>query len=193
MPRDLLILLALCPAIGVADTLANAIGLGAAALVVAVAANLIVFSVTRWVPEDVRFPVIFIVLAAVVAGVEMLMNAWLHELWESLAVFLPLLAVSIMLALSANASTEAITALSSGARLGGLIAAVLIVLGTVRELVGRGSLLHDVAHLLGSGTREINLFRVDMGFLLAMLTPGAFISLGLLIALRNWLAQRRSA
>jgi electron transport complex protein RnfE len=70
----------------------------------------------------------------------------------------------------------------------------LLALGLARELVGRGSLLNGAGALLGSWAQrlEIKVFSVDMGFLLAMLPPGAFISLGLLIAARNWLARRRS-
>jgi Na+-translocating ferredoxin:NAD+ oxidoreductase subunit E len=192
-PRDILLVLALLPAIGVADTLANSIGLGAAALFVAIASNLIMYVTSRWLPHEAKMAATFVVTAATVAGVEMLMNAWLHELWESLAVFLPLLALNLAIVANANSTTRPMAALVEGMRTGGAIAAVLIVLGTVRELVGRGSFLHDVAHLLGSGAREITLFRVDMGFLLAMLPPGAFIALALLIALRNWLAQRGNA
>jgi electron transport complex protein RnfE len=74
------------------------------------------------------------------------------------------------------------------------IALTLLALGLARELVGRGSLLNGAGTLLGAWAQrfEINVFSVDMGFLLAMLPPGAFISLGLLIAARNWLARRRS-
>jgi electron transport complex protein RnfE len=192
-PRDILLVLALLPAIGVADTLANSIGLGAAALLVAIASSLIMYVTSRWLPREAKMAATFVVTAAIVAGVEMLMNAWLHELWESLAVFLPLLALNVAIVANAHAASRPMAALVEGLRTGGVIAAVLIILGTVRELVGRGSFLHDVAHLLGSGAREIALFRVDMGFLLAMLPPGAFIALALLIALRNWLAQRGNA
>lgn len=191
-PRDILLVLALCPAIAVADTLASSIGLGVAALIVAMASNLAIFAVSRWIPDEARMAAAFIVTAAVVAAVEMLMNAWVHELWESLAVFLPLLAVNIVIVANARAVSGPAEAISEGARTGGTLAGVLMLLGVVRELVGRGSFLHDVAHLLGSGAQEITVFRVDMGFLLAMLPPGAFISLALLLALRNWLLHRRS-
>jgi electron transport complex protein RnfE len=72
------------------------------------------------------------------------------------------------------------------------IGLTLLVLGVARELVGRGSLLHGAGSMLATWAShlEIRVFRVDMGFLLAMLPPGAFISLGLLIALRNWLTAR---
>lgn len=191
-PRDILLVLALCPAIAVADTLASSIGLGVAALVVAVTSNLAISVISRWLPDEALMAATFIVTAAVVAAVELLMNAWAHELWESLSVFLPLLAVNIVIVAHARAASSPLAAISEGARTGGTIAGVLMLLGVVRELVGRGSFLHDVAHLLGSGAQEITVFRVDMGFLLAMLPPGAFISLALLLALRNWLVHRRS-
>lgn len=193
VPRDTLLVLTLCPAIAVADTLANSIGLGVAALIVAVVSNVILSVISRWLPGEARLAATFVVTAAVVAAVEMLLNAWLHELWESLAVFLPLLAVNMIIVTNASATTNVFSALAEGTRTGGTIAAALLILGAVRELVGRGSFLHDVAHLLGSGAHEITLFRVDMGFLLAMLPPGAFISLALLIAMRNWFVRRGSA
>ena len=76
-------------------------------------------------------------------------------------------------------------------RLSLAIAAMLLVLGVARELVGRGSVLHDAGLMFGVWARafETKVFSVDMGFLLGMLPPGAFISLGLLLALLNWLRR----
>jgi electron transport complex protein RnfE len=76
-------------------------------------------------------------------------------------------------------------------KLGVQIALLLLLLGIARELVGRGSIFHDAGNQFGDWARGLQLFRADMGFLLAMLPPGAFISLGLLLALRNWLLDRR--
>ena len=86
------------------------------------------------------------------------------------------------------------TALRMALRTAGGMALTLLLLGAARELVGRGSLLHD-AHLLGTWASGLGIqfFRIDMGFLLAMLPPGAFLALGLLLALRNWLGQRRAS
>jgi electron transport complex protein RnfE len=74
------------------------------------------------------------------------------------------------------------------------IAITLLPLGIARELVGRGSLLHDAHTLLGAwaGSAEVSVFRVDMGFLLAMLPPGAFIAFGVLLAARNWFIHRKT-
>jgi electron transport complex protein RnfE len=85
-------------------------------------------------------------------------------------------------------------ALNRSVRISIGIALTLLALGLARELVGRGSLLNGAGALLGTWAQqfEVKVFSVDMGFLLAMLPPGAFISLGLLIAARNWLARPRS-
>jgi electron transport complex protein RnfE len=110
-------------------------------------------------------------------------------------VFLPLLAVNvIMIDHAVDPPRDLAPALNRTVRISIGIALTLLALGLARELVGRGSLLNGAGAMLGSWAQrfEIKVFSVDMGFLLAMLPPGAFISLGLLIAARNWLARRRS-
>jgi len=106
-----------------------------------------------------------------------------------------LLAVNIVVIDHLRApDSNRVEAVLSSVRIAIGIALTLIVLGFARELVGRGSLLSGAAMLLGDWAErlEIKVFSVDMGFLLAMLPPGAFISLGLLIAARNWIASRKS-
>ncbi|HWK49855.1 MAG TPA: Rnf-Nqr domain containing protein, partial [Steroidobacter sp.] len=126
---------------------------------------------------------------------ELFMRAWLHDLGTSFGVFLPLLAVNIVVIDHLQTpDADRGTALIRSVRIALGIALTLIALGLARELVGRGSLLSGAGALLGTWADrlELKVFSVDMGFLLALLPPGAFISLGLLIAARNWIASRNS-
>jgi electron transport complex protein RnfE len=189
---DLIILLALCPAIAVSETAVNAMGLGLAVVVVGVVSNLIYCGMARWLQEEMRLPIMMLVLGATVAGAELLMEAWLHDVGASLQVFLPLLAVNFLILLRAQSVAPLAASVLASLKLAGGIALVLLALGVVRELVGRGSLLNGATHLFGDAAQglEMRVFSLDMGFLLAMLPPGAFISLGVLIAARNWFVQR---
>ncbi|HWK75822.1 MAG TPA: Rnf-Nqr domain containing protein [Povalibacter sp.] len=191
--RQVLLVLALCPALAVSDTTANALGLGAAALLASVV-TCMAASFLRRLPAQAQWPIGILVFAAIVSATSLWLDAWLHELHRALGIFLPLLVANVAIQLRAreSASVALAEAAMLGVRTGGAMAMVLLVLALARELVGRGSILHDAGRLLGNaaGMIDVQLFRADMGFLLAMLPPGAFISLGLLLAARNWLETR---
>lgn len=191
--RQMLLALALCPALAVSDTTVNALGLGAAAILASVV-TCVAASCLRRLPEQVQWPIGVLVLAAILSALSLWLDAWLHELHRALGIFLPLLLanVTIQLRMRESARLALPAAAMLGVRTGGMMAVTVLVLALARELVGRGSILHDAGRLLGetAGTLDLQLFRADMGFLLAMLPPGAFISLGLLLAARNWLEQR---
>jgi electron transport complex protein RnfE len=187
-------LLALCPSLAASDTVVDAVGLSAVALIVATLSSVLVVAIHRWLIESIRIPVAAVTLAGLVSLCELLMSAWFPLLQRSLAVYLPLLATNVAL-ITAVSSWDAqrwTRTVIQGVRTGLLIAAALLSLGVARELVGRGSLFHDARQILGNaaGGLEFDAFPVDMGFLLAMLPPGAFIALGLLIAARNWVAAK---
>jgi electron transport complex protein RnfE len=134
-------------------------------------------------------------IAALVACVELLSSAWFSELRTSLTLFVPLIVSNLIVVQHVYARHESFAAaVTESLRIAIGIAITLLPLGIARELVGRGSFLHDAHSLLGAwaGWSELSVFRVDMGFLLAMLPPGAFIAFGLLLAARNWFIQRRS-
>ena len=188
-------LIAVCPLLAMSDTVADELGIGAAVLVVVPMATAILAVLRSQLTNETALAATMLTLAAVVACVELLMSAWLSGLRGALNLFLPLVVSNLIVVQHLHARH----ATASGAFVGSLkiaagIAITLLPLSIARELVGRGSLLHDAGKLLGpwAGWSEISVFRVDMGFMLAMLPPGAFISFGLLLAARNWLAQRRS-
>lgn len=188
-------LLALCPLLAVSDTVVKAVGFSVLVLILLPLATLFLGAVRRWLDYTILLPASLLITAGLVTAAELLMRAWFHDLGASFGVFLPLLAVNIVMIDHIQTPGRSIAAaLTRSVRLAVGIALTLIALGFARELVGRGSLLNGAGALLGSWAErlEIGVFSVDMGFLLAMLPPGAFISLGLLIAARNWLARRRT-
>lgn len=183
-------LIAVCPLLAMSDTVADALGLGAAVLIVVPLSTMLLVFIRPRLGSETALAASMLTLAAIVACVELLMSAWLNELRESLALFLPLIISNLIVVdhLQAQHGRRA-DALLGSLKIAAGIAVTLLPLGIARELVGRGSLLHDAATLLGAWAAPLdtNVFRVDMGFLLAMLPPGAFISFGLLLAARNWL------
>lgn len=184
-------LIALCPLLAVSDTVTKAIGISAALLIVVPLTAAAAPRLRRWLDDGMVLAATVLVLAATIACVELLGRAWFADLRSSLGMFLPLIVTNAALigALvdrdqSAGGAVRRALVISLG------MSATLLILGIARELVGRGSLLYDAGLMLGSWARPLQLhaFPVELGFLLAMLPPGAFFALGLLIAARNGLA-----
>lgn len=191
---DLILIAALCPSIAASDTVVSALSLGIATTLVGLISASILMLLKRWLDKDTQFVAILLVTASVVAIVEVAMRAWFHVAHEIVGVFLPLIVANLALVHTLRAPRPSWRkTLASVASLTLAVAFVLLILGVTREIVGRGSILHDAQALIGSTAGEITLFRVDMGFLLAMLPPGAFLSLGLLLAVRNGLQRRQTA
>jgi Na+-translocating ferredoxin:NAD+ oxidoreductase subunit E len=187
--RDVALLLAMCPLLAVSDTVVNSIGAGVFVLIAAPAAALVYLAVRRWLGEETQLAAAFLLFAAVVSCFDILMRAYFYDLHGALGVFAPLTAANCALVGACAAVDEpARKRFMDVIKTSVAIAGILLVLGVARELVGRGSLLHDASLMFGSWARplETKVFSVDMGFLLGMLPPGAFISLGLLLALLNW-------
>jgi Na+-translocating ferredoxin:NAD+ oxidoreductase subunit E len=188
-------LLALCPLLAVSDTVVKAMGCSVVVLLLLPLTTLLFGVARRWLDVTISLSASLLISAGLVTAAELLLQAWFHDLGASFSVFLPLLAVNvIMLDHAIAAPTGMASALTRSVRISIGIALTLLALGLARELVGRGSLLNGAGALLGAWAQplEMKVFSVDMGFLLAMLPPGAFISLGLLIAARHWFARRRS-
>ena len=187
-------LIAVCPLLAMSDTVADALGIGAAVLIVVPLATAVLVLLRSQLTNETALAATMLTVAALVACVELLMSAWLSELRTTLNLFLPLVVSNLIVVHHLQARHATLrAALGGSARIAIGIAITLLPLGIARELVGRGSLLHDAGRLLGpwAGWSEIGVFRVDMGFMLAMLPPGAFIAFGVLLAARNWLTQRR--
>jgi electron transport complex protein RnfE len=192
--KAVLPLLGLCPILAVSDTVTNAVGLGVVAIVTVTVAFFIASVIGRRLMGELRWVVAVLLLATAVGCAALLMDAWLPELRRALGLFLPLLIANFVVQMRADECSQLppLRALALGVRTGGTIAMALLALGLARELVGRGSVLHDAGLMFGGWARVLDtqLFRSDMGFLLATLPPGAFISFGLLLAVRNWIRSR---
>jgi electron transport complex protein RnfE len=188
-------LIAVCPLLAMSDTVVDAVGIGVVVLIVVPLATALLLLLRSRLSDETALAASMLTLAALVAGVELLLSAWFSELRTSLTLFVPLIVSNLIVVQYLSARHERFGAAFIGSlRIAIGIAVTLLPLGIARELVGRGSLLNDAGNLLGTWASwaETSVFRVDMGFLLAMLPPGAFISFGLLLAARNWIRQRRS-
>jgi electron transport complex protein RnfE len=191
-------ILGLCPLLAVTSTVINGLGLGLATTLVLVLSNVTVALIRNLVRPEIRIPVFVMVIASFVTAVELAMNAYLHGLFLVLGIFIPLIVTNCAIlgraeafASKNNVGRSLVDGLSMG--LGFTVA--LVLLGGLRELVGSGTLF-DQAHLMfGEGARALTLQVIEnyRGFLLAILPPGAFIGLGLLIALKNVIDARAKA
>lgn len=183
-------LLGLCPLLAVTATLINGLGLGIATTLVLVGSNITVSMVRNFVPNEIRIPIFVMVIAAFVTVVQLLMNAFTFELYQTLGIFIPLIVTNcaIIGRAEAYASKNPVNfAAYDGLMMGLGFTLILVVLGGMRELLGYGTLFTGADLLLGAwaSSLEIIIFETDSPFLLAILPPGAFIGMGLLIAAKN--------
>ncbi|WP_019675539.1 electron transport complex subunit E [Arsukibacterium perlucidum] len=188
-------LLGLCPLLAVTGTVTNALGLGLATLLVLLGSNVVVSLVRTVVPSEIRIPVFVLIIASFVTVVQLLMNAYTFGLYQSLGIFIPLIVTNcaIIGRAEAFASKNAVLPSAVDALMMGLgFLLVLVALGAMREILGQGTLFDGADLLLGdwAAVLRIELFALDTQFLLAMLPPGAFIGMGLLIALKNLIDAR---
>ncbi len=190
-------LLGLCPLLAVSATVTNALGLGLATLLVLVGSNVTVSLVREWVPKDVRIPIFVMIIASLVTCVQLLMNAYAFGLYQSLGIFIPLIVTNCIIIGRAEAFASKNTPLPSaldGFWMGLGMTCALVVLGSIREILGNGTLFDGADRLLGdwaAGLR-IEIFHFDSPFLLAMLPPGAFLAVGFLIAAKNAIDARQA-
>lgn len=194
--------LGLCPLLAVTSTVVNAIGLGLATLLVLMGSNLSVSLIRNFVSESVRLPAFVMIIASFVTCAELLMQAFTYELYQILGIFIPLIVTNCAILGRADAfasKNPPLPAILDGAMMGIGFLAVLITLGAMRELIGQGTLFADMHLLLGPMAADwvIRPFEHYPDMLFMVLPPGAFVGLGLLIALKNGidnhLKERRKA
>ena len=182
--------LGLCPLLAVTSTVVNALGLGIATLLVLMGSNLAVSLIRNFVSDSVRLPAFVMIIASFVTCAELLMQAYTYELYQILGIFIPLIVTNCAILGRADAFASKVTAvpaLLDGVMMGLGFLAVLVVLGAMRELIGQGTLFTDMHLLLGPVAADwtIHVFRDYPDMLFMILPPGAFVGLGLLIALKN--------
>jgi electron transport complex protein RnfE len=192
----LVVLLGLCPLLAVTGTVVNAIGLGLATTLTLVCSNLAVSLSRGLLRPEIRIPAYVLIIASVVTVIQLLMQAWFHDLYRVLGIFIPLIVTNCAIIGRAEAFASrhaplpaALDGLATG--LGFCIA--LVALGALREVLGHGTLFSQASLMFGTAGESLQLTLLPeyRGFLLALLPPGAFIGLGLLVAARQWLDSRR--
>lgn len=190
-------LLGLCPLLAVSNTATNALGLGLATMLVLVLTNFCVSMSRGILRPEIRIPAYVLIIASVVTVTELAMQAWFYDLYKVLGIFIPLIVTNCVIIGRAEAFASRNPVLPSvmdGLATGIGFGAVLLVLGISRELLGKGSVFSRIDMLLGQSMQgfELQLIPNHPGFLLAMLPPGAFIALGMVVALKNYLDERRA-
>ncbi len=170
------LLLGMCPTLATTSSAINGMSMGLATMFVLIAANAAISSLKNLIPDMVRIPAYIVIIAAFVTVVEMVMNAYVPALADSLGIFIPLIVVNCIVLGRAEsfASKNKVFASSlDGLGIGLGFTLALTLLGAVRELLGTGKIF------------SLSIFPENFGALLFVLAPGAFIALGFLIAIFN--------
>ena len=188
-------LLGLCPLLAISSSVVNALSLGLATTLVMALSGSAVAAIREFISNEARIPIYVLLIAVLVTVVQLLMNAYLYALYMVLGIFIPLIVTNCIILARAESFASKNGVLAStldGIAMGLGLTAVLVVLGGIREIFGHGTLLSGIDLVFGEAAKPwiITVVPDYHGFLLAVLPPGAFITLGLLIAMRNWLNLR---
>jgi H+/Na+-translocating ferredoxin:NAD+ oxidoreductase subunit E len=186
-------LLGICPLLAVTGTFVNGLGLGIATLLVLVFSNALVSATRRFIRSEVRIPMYVLIISSLVTCIELVFLAYFPALGRSLGIFVPLIVTNCAIVARAEvfASRNPIGAsMLDGLAMGSGFALLLCAIGAFRELIGHGSVFARLDMLFG-GEPLAGLSLFDGGFLLAILPPGAFISLALFVAGKNEFDRRR--
>jgi electron transport complex protein RnfE len=188
-------LLGMCPTMAMTTSATNGFGMGIATAVVMAASSYLVAVFRNRITQEIRIPVYILIVATMVTVVDLAMNAWMHELYKVLGLFIPLI-VSNCLPLARleafAAKQPALPAFLDGLFMGLGFTIALTVIGAVREIIGSGTLFADASLLLGPSFKliELRLLPADMGVLMMILPPGGFIVTGLLVVCKRVLDLR---
>ncbi len=188
-------LLGLCPLLAITTTVTQALTLGLVTLFTLLASNTLVSLLRRWLSPEIRIAVAVLIIAGAVSAAEMILAAWFHELYLRLGIYVPLVVTNCTILARAEAYARhhpPLAALRDGAAYGVGFLLALLLLGTLREWLGHGSVLRDAELLFGPAAAGWTIGSVTghRGLLLALLPPGAFILLALVIAARRRLEIR---
>jgi Na+-translocating ferredoxin:NAD+ oxidoreductase subunit E len=190
--------LGLCPTMAVTSTATNGLGMGLATTAVLIASNMLISSIRHTVSEEVRIPVYIVIIATLVTLVDVSINAWAHDLYKVLGLYIALIVANCAVLGRAEAYAAKNPILPSG--MDGLMMGLgftfaLTLIGAVREIMGAGTLFADAHLLLGSAFSfmELKLIPDYRGFLLMILPPGGFLVVGFLIAAKRIIDRRHTA
>lgn len=190
--------LGMCPLLAVSGSVVNAMALGAATIGVLALSNIAVSLIRNSTTDAVRLPIFVMIIAAFTTCIEFLMNAFTHELYLILGIFIPLITTNCIVLGRAEsfASKHSVPAAAlDGFMMGAGFTAVLVALGAIRELIGTGGIFANMHLLFGDIALNWHLQLIPeyKGFLVAILPPGAFLVLGLLMALKNIIDAQQAA
>ena len=170
------LLLGMCPTLGTTSSAINGMSMGLATMGVLICSNVAISMLRNVVPDKVRIPAFIVVIASFVTELQMLLQAYLPALYETLGIFIPLIVVNCILLGRAEAYASkngVVDSFCDGAGVGLGFTVSLTILGSVRELLGTGRIF------------DIPVYNEEYGSLVFILAPGAFIVLGLLVAVVN--------
>lgn len=188
-------LLGLCPLLATSTSGATALGLGLATVMVMVLSNTVISLIKDFIPREIRIPIFVVIIATLVTLIQLLINGFAYSLYLSLGIFLPLIVTNCIVigrieafAYKNHVGVAALDGLAMG--IGMCLA--LVVLGLVREILGSGTLFKGLDLIFGDVAKNwyLTIYITDSNFILATLAPGAFLCLGCLIALKNYLSKR---
>lgn len=186
-------ILGMCPVLAISTSMVNGVSLGIATALVMALSNLCSSALRNLVPYEIRIPVFILIIAALTTVVDLAINAYLHSLYLVLGIFIPLIVTNCIVLARIEAfaaKNETAPATFDGWMMGIGLTVVLGILGGVRELIGTGQILSGIEMII-PGATAIQVLPEDYpGFLVAILPPGAFITLGCLVAAKNWYDAR---
>ena len=187
-------MLALCPTMAVTTSGTNGLGMGLASTAVLVVANILVSLIRKTVSSQVRIPVFVVLIATLVTIVDMAINAWLHELYKVLGLFIALIVVNCAILGRAEAfavKNGVVASALDGIAMGLGFTGALTVIGLIREFLGAGTLFAQASQLLGPSFAFLEVKVAGYGgALLMILPPGAFAVLGFLLAGKRIIDQK---
>lgn len=178
----LVLLLGMCPTLGTTSSAMNGMGMGLATTFVLICSNSVIALIKNLIPDTVRIPAFIVVIATFTTVVQMVLQAYVPVLYAALGIFLPLIVVNCIVLGRAEAFAAKNGVLDSaldGVGIGLGFTLSLTVLGSIRELLGKGTIF------------DFTILPSDYGVLVFILAPGAFIALGMLIAVKNYFSNRR--
>ncbi len=170
------LLLGMCPTLATTTSATNGMMMGLATMVVLIFSNLVISSIRNYVPDMVHIPVYIVVIATLVTIVQMCLAAYLPDVNKSLGLFIPLIVVNCIILGRAEAfasKNDPVASMCDGLGIGLGFTLALTLLGICRELLGNGTVF------------DVRLISEEYGMLLFILPPGAFMTLGFLIAIKN--------
>ncbi|GAA5181549.1 electron transport complex subunit E [Niveibacterium umoris] len=189
-------LLGMCPILAVSTNLINGVSLGIATAIVMALSGAVVAALRNVIPYEIRIPVFILIIAALVTVIDLAMNAYVHSLYLVLGIFVPLIVTNCIVLARVEAFAAKNGVISSavdGFAMGGGLVWLLGLLGGIREVIGTGMLFNGIEMIIPSAQPLRVLPEHYPGFLVAILPPGAFITLACLIAGKSWLDKRAAA